>query len=155
MRGAIGSLNAAVAGSILLFAAVAQRGGEVPPPRAPAADRDADTDAAGSGTTGDVATALDAIPIASPATPARARKAKAEPAAAETEPDVEPVKAPRKTTVRARKPKEVAPAPAETPDPRAEAPEPAADDLLPGAATPASTRPRRARKGASADPDSA
>ena len=138
MRGAIGSLNAAVAGSILLFAAVAQRGGDVPPPPASGGAGDAEPEPSGA------------------AEPEAVEEAVPEPAESAPEPEVAasdgppPALAPAKRS-RARKPKaEAVEAPAE---PSAADAEPPRDELLPGPATPAATRPRRARKAPSSDPD--
>jgi tRNA(Leu) C34 or U34 (ribose-2'-O)-methylase TrmL len=164
MRGAVGSLNAAVAGSILLFTAVEQRGGEVPPPPTPdGTDRIADADPAAAEP--EVETpAEDAPPPAEPVKRMRARKAKAElepvaaepakrprarKAAAEQEPaSAEPVKRARARTAKREEAAATSPA-----APAADELEPGPDELLPGPATPATTRPRRPRKAASADPD--
>jgi 23S rRNA (guanosine2251-2'-O)-methyltransferase len=86
MRGAVGSLNAAVAGSILLFEALAQRdaGGEpeagsapaAPPTAAPAAKRRSGKPAAAATTTvEDAGDLLPADATPKPATKRRARKA--------------------------------------------------------------------------------
>ncbi len=81
MKGAVGSLNAAVAGSILLFEALAQReDGDAPPPDMPPVETPG---------TADVTTA------AAPARPKRTRKPKTEQAAptAETDSDLLPADA--------------------------------------------------------------
>jgi len=170
MRGAVGSLNAAVAGSILLFTAVEQRGGEVPPPPTPAGeDPIAVIDrAAGepevAAPTADVPAEDPPAPAAEPVKRTRARKAKADLDAAPAEPakrtrarksnaeqESPPAEAVKRTRSRKAKPEG---APAASPaDPVAHQPEPASDELLPGAATPATTRPRRTRNAASTDPD--
>jgi 23S rRNA (guanosine2251-2'-O)-methyltransferase len=184
MRGAIGSLNAAVAGSILLFTAVEQRGGEVPPP--PVRPGDASTDdvqRAAEAPEAEAATEnvpappaepekrtrprkvnVDAAPEpAEPARRTRQRKASAdaapEPAepvkprrarkaAAEAAPEAEPVK-----PTRARKAKPQSEPAASAPDPADAEPDGQPDELLPGPATPATTRSRRTRKAATTDPD--
>jgi 23S rRNA (guanosine2251-2'-O)-methyltransferase len=126
MRGAIGSLNAAVAGSILLFEAVAQRdpAGTGAPPRPAAPESVADTiDVPGAGpfaAEGDVAEQAAAVP--------------AEPVPAEPEP-VETAPKPRRRAA----PKAAALEPAEAAPVSAESvPEPAPDS--PAAA------PKRRRK---------
>ena len=137
MRGAIGSLNAAVAGSILLFAAVAQRGGDVPPPPASSGEADAEHEPA------------EAVEPDGAPEPGAAAAEPAEPP--ESSPEAPPAaRAPAKRT-RAKKAKaEATDAPPDAPGVDAEPP---ADELLPGPATPAATRPRRARKASSSDPD--
>ena len=122
MRGAVGSLNAAVAGSILLFEAVAQRDPEgrqtaanrrrsSPRATAPAADADGD-------------------PVEATAVDARAT---------EPEPDATPSEGSTATAV--EPPEAEAPGPAELDAGQA----PVADDLLPGEAAPGSAKPKRPR----------
>jgi 23S rRNA (guanosine2251-2'-O)-methyltransferase len=136
MRGAIGSLNAAVAGSILLFAAVAQRGGEVPPPPAPGGAGEEEPEASG---------VAEPEAVLEPAAPAAGPEE-----SASDGPPTSPAPARR---TRARKPKaEAVEAPGE---PSAAGAEPPPGELLPGPATPAATRPRRARKAPSSDADRA
>jgi 23S rRNA (guanosine2251-2'-O)-methyltransferase len=158
MRGAIGSLNAAVAGSILLFAAVAQRGGDVPPP--PTSEADATDDAPEAPQPAETADAPE-VPEAPQPTETADAPESPEPAApsdATPAPDAEPseapdapVRAPKAKRPRAKKPSPeaaVTPSePADTPD------ESGPDELLPGAATPAVRRPRRTRRTSSGDPD--
>ncbi len=98
MKGAVGSLNAAVAGSILLFEAVAQReDGDVPPaetppnadaPARPKRARKAKAEEAPptAETDSDLLPADAAPKAATPTKPARRKAAKAEPDAAEDEP---------------------------------------------------------------------
>jgi 23S rRNA (guanosine2251-2'-O)-methyltransferase len=116
MRGAVGSLNAAVAGSVLLFEAVAQRDQEPPPtPAAPEPE------------------ALAAAPIAVTSEP----EVTSETEAVASEPEVAPPPAPKRPrATRAKRP---------TPAPAAESGSPD-DDLLPGGPTAESTaKPRKPR----------
>ena len=164
MRGAIGSLNAAVAGSILLFAAVAQRGSEEGPPREaqaveiePPGQSEPEPSVAAEPEPSAAAEPepLLAEPETSPAEPETspatdspadtpAKRPRARKATAVTEPTPT-------TPPRARKPPAKRPAKAVEPPetPSAEI----AEDLLPGPATASPTRPRRARKAAPSDPD--
>jgi 23S rRNA (guanosine2251-2'-O)-methyltransferase len=128
MHGRIGSLNAAVAGSVLLYEATAQRDpsgtGRTMPPTVPPERIDAER-----------ATPVEPATPAEPTTPM------------EPEPAGEP-EAPKAAPKRARRtPKATEASPAEAP------PEPvAADELLPGA--PAPERPKRApRRTKSSPPD--
>lgn len=111
MRGAIGSLNAAVAGSVLLFEAVAQRDAGAPetgrPPDhapAPAPDPAAIADA-----TGPSETATDADPTrvaeSSPARPRAKRAIVPPPAAAPPDDDLLPGGPPPATSAKPRKPR--------------------------------------------------
>jgi tRNA(Leu) C34 or U34 (ribose-2'-O)-methylase TrmL len=127
MRGAVGSLNAAVAGSILLFEAVAQRDPEgrrqaEPAAAWPTAARKRASSAAGS----------DASDEALPDDPPRA----GEPSTLASSDDEAALSA------QAGEPMPDAPEP---PPPASEEPSPTGDDLLPGAAAPAPTAPRKRR----------
>jgi 23S rRNA (guanosine2251-2'-O)-methyltransferase len=159
MRGAIGSLNAAVAGSILLFEILDQRGGVEAQPAAPTS--------AGPTTAPEPTPAEPSIeaPFVEPAAQKPARKARAStarPAVAAAEPAAEkparrrstaklaaaapasvPEKPARKGSTAA---KAAAPAPAEKPTRKRRTNASAApgDDLLPGAPGPASPDPERA-----------
>ena len=129
MKGALGSLNAAVAGSILLFEAVAQREPAV-------ATSEAHTDPA------------QAVPEpGTPPTPRRprAKKATAKPSAELSAPAVAPEPGSSSTPRRPRA-KQAA---AQPPVPASEAP---TEELLPGDAAPRATARPRPRK-APADPD--
>ncbi len=138
MRGAIGSLNAAVAGSILLFEALAQRGGERSP--APAAARIEDE--SGHEEVVPAAVVADAVePVEPP------EVVEAEAAAAEPEPEPVPAPSPAPRVRRTRKP--VAPVesvaePADDAEPAAEAAEPAPQQA---------PRVRRTKKAAIVDPE--
>ena len=132
MRGAIGSLNAAVAGSILLFAAVAQRPS--------ATTTEPATDAA------DAADAPDApsepSEPAEPGTEAAADAVEAvEPKPRARRPATPPIAGSAKAKPRAKRSAAAADAPTEAQP--AASPEP--DELLPGASTAASPRPRKPR----------
>ncbi len=134
MRGAVGSLNAAVAGSILVFEAVAQRDLPDPGPRpaAPGDEEEAPTSAEAR---------IEEAPVA-PSKPTRSRKPKATatpgPSDAPGPPDT-PKRPTRRRTVKA------------APEPAAQAaPESADDDLLPETAP---VRKRASRKAAGPPPD--
>ena len=116
MRGAVGSLNAAVAGSILLFEAVAQRDPEGRQTPAPKTAADATVTAAAAPT----------IPADEATVPA-------------AEPDATPSEASTAATIES--PEGEAPGPAEL-DPTETA---VADDLLPGESPPAAPKPKRPR----------
>jgi 23S rRNA (guanosine2251-2'-O)-methyltransferase len=129
MRGAVGSLNAAVAGSILLFEAVAQRDPEgrrqaEPAAAWPTAARKRASNAAGSAASDDAPPDDEPSTLASSDDEAALSAQVAEPA-----PD--------------------APAPppeaSEPPPPASEEPAPTGDGLLPGAAAPAPAAPRKRR----------
>ena len=129
MKGAVGSLNAAVAGSILLFEAVAQREPAV-------ATTEADTHPAQA-----------APEPGSPPTPSqpRTKKATAKPSAEPSAPAAAPEPGSPPTSRRPRAKK----AAAQPPAPASEAP---TEELLPGDAAPRPTARRRPRK-APADPN--
>ena len=163
MRGRIASLNAAVAGSILLFEASGQRG-EAPPPPPPASRGEVEEDDGRSESDAPDAPAAAApeaaAPPEQPANPKRARKAKAAEtpdataAAAAATPDepAKPKRARKAATGRAE-----AAAAAEEAVAAAPVPPDPDDDLLPGgppvtapaagAAPAAAAKPRRAKKG--------
>jgi len=138
MRGAVGSLNAAVAGSILLFEAVAQRDPEgrartepsaawpVPPRVAPAGE-----------STEPPATVLEATSALGEPTAEAAPTAEAEPAGeAESARDADQPDAPVRDV----------PGPGVAPDVAPDAGSaPSEEDLLPGASVPKAPRPKRSR----------
>jgi tRNA(Leu) C34 or U34 (ribose-2'-O)-methylase TrmL len=146
MKGAIGSLNAAVAGSILLFEAVAQREPAAATPAADTHTAPVDADTAPAETT----TALATPEPGSSPTPRRPRAKKAaaqatdEPSAPEAAP--EPGSSPTSRRPRAKK--------AAAQPPAAASPEPPTEELLPGDAAPQPPARRRPRK-APADADDA
>ncbi|HET7472347.1 MAG TPA: 23S rRNA (guanosine(2251)-2'-O)-methyltransferase RlmB [Candidatus Limnocylindrales bacterium] len=150
MRGAIASLNAAVAGSILLFAAVAQRGGEPPPPPAPGGPSDTPIEA----TTRPEPASTEAPPPEPEPAPAKSRRTRAAPAPvdapavadAELEPPPAKPRRPRKKASEAAEPASAAPV-----TPR----EAASDDLLPGTVTASKPRSRKSRTTVRSDPDRA
>jgi tRNA(Leu) C34 or U34 (ribose-2'-O)-methylase TrmL len=122
MKGAVGSLNAAVAGSILLFEALAQREDGQPPPEEPQAEAAGGTDT--DATTADApvrpkgtrrAKAEDASPAETaeaPTRPKRTRKTKPDegPPTAETDSDLLPADAaPKATKPNVAKPRKPAP----------------------------------------------
>ena len=154
MRGAIGSLNAAVAGSILLFEAVAQRDPEGLATAAPVAGP-AEADAAAEARPERGADVEDddagAMPVDAPATPKRraTRKATAAPTDAPTaEATAAPVDGSTTGHVTAAKPKRRAPrkaTPAPTDAPPAE-PTDRSDDADAPAAKPKRRAPRTAAK---------
>jgi 23S rRNA (guanosine2251-2'-O)-methyltransferase len=138
MRGAIGSLNAAVAGSILLFAAVAQRdpGGDAGASAAPLPTSAGDVDSATAGASPEAETATE---------PAAAGPRKAKRAKAATAPTTEPSPKAKRTKAagaeRPRpkskaKPKPKAKPAARVEDTASDGPESPSDGLLPGGPAP-------------------
>ncbi|MFL5710751.1 MAG: 23S rRNA (guanosine(2251)-2'-O)-methyltransferase RlmB [Chloroflexota bacterium] len=143
MRGAIGSLNAAVAGSVLLFEAVAQRDqGPAPgrPERANAATRGrvASADTLERDTSVEPGTPSEPEIAAEPETSPEREAAATPVGTAEAEPATEPATPPRPRAARPRKPK--------APTPATDTPATGEEDLLPGGppADPV-TKPRKAR----------
>jgi len=141
MRGAIGSLNAAVAGSILLFEAVAQRGGDDGPRMAARADH----------VSGDPE--AEPEPISAEAPP----ESEPEPLVAGPDPESVAAEQPEPTPPPKRPRKPRAPTTTATPRPPTDLPDPSAsDDLLPGGPPasdqepPAKRKPRTRKQ----DPDS-
>ena len=133
MRGAIGSLNAAVAGSILLFAAVAQRdpGGDEGTTALPPLTSAGDVDSATAGASPEAETATE--PAAEGPRKANRAKAASAPVAGAS---------PTATRTKAARPKSKAkPKPRARPaagveDRASEGPEPPSDGLLPGGPAP-------------------
>jgi hypothetical protein len=140
MRGAIGSLNAAVAGSVLLFEAVAQRGGEERPQGAGEPEPEPEPGPAADDPAADEPTA--------PTAPAkRARRPRASAATPEPSRPTEAT-SPTAPAKRARRPRASAATPEPSP-PSADAPgSPDSDDdaLLPDATPAKPTRRRSSSK---------
>ncbi len=147
MRGHVGSLNAAVAGSIMLFEAVAQRPEPIAPPtpvEAPAAEPLIEAPTAGS-PTGDTDAEVAAVPVA--ALPARTRKS-ATPKTTATKASTATSKTPTATAKAPTATAKVPPSSTKPSDAKATATKPIRTTKPPKAAAPSKATAAKATKAA-------